>query len=605
MQALVVSSLLAVRIVAETWTEHSGLNCYEGHGAADLEKTHGQPCGTMSLAECEGFCDKLPGCTGIVMSSGSGDQACFRRGSIDLSKCDSQQYNNYNTYVKSVSPSPPPPPVVGSAILIQTAQDTGDRLSKKDDLNFVADWPSTDLAVVDVSSTDVDQEIVGFGGAFTEAAAVTFQGLSENLQQQVLKMYFGSEGIGYSIGRVHINSCDFSVASYSFDDVAGDFELEHFDDNVTHDTKALIPLIKGAQQEIEAAGSSLKLFASPWSPPAWMKSNGKMDGSGWPGLLDNARGAWAKYFVKWISAYQAHGIPIWAVTVQNEPSNAPGWEACTYNAQQEADFLGDYLGPALQSAHPDVKVFVFDMYGGDAYNWAKTVYSHATAGKYTSGVAFHWYGGDIFNVVKSVHKDYPQALLLPSEATYEKSQFKQYTVENGQWSFGEGYAHDILGNLNAGSVGWTDWNLLLNQQGGPNHVGNNCDAPMLGDGTKQQLYMHPQYFYIGHFSKYLPRGSKRIMSTVTFLSQRSGAASREQRSKTNLKEGSGYGACVGGLQATSFQRPDGKIATVVLNCGGSAISFKLRDGGRAIRASIPAHGIQTYLFLRAAETVLV
>lgn len=302
-------------------------------------------------------------------------------------------------------------------------------MSQKDDQAFVADWPSGSLLVVDVSSTEVDQEIVGFGGAFTEAAAMTFKNLSADLQEQILGEYFGPEGIGYTIGRVHINSCDFSLGSYSFDDVSGDFNLDHFDGNVTHDTHALIPLIKAAQQHIEAAGSSLKLFASPWSPPAWMKSNGQMDGSGSPGLLANAHDAWARYFVKWISAYEAQGISIWAVTVQNEPMNAAGWEACIYTAQQEADFLGNHLGPALQAAHPHVQVFVFDMYGGAAYDWAKTIYSDGAASKYTSGVAFHWYAGDMFDTIRKLHTDYPQAMLLPSEATYEKAYWSNYTLE--------------------------------------------------------------------------------------------------------------------------------------------------------------------------------
>jgi len=244
------------------------------------------------------------------------------------------------------------------------------------------------------------------------------------------------------------------------------------------------------------------------------------------------------------------------------------------------------LGPALNSSHPEVKIFVNDDYPHDVDKWAQTVYGHKSAKQFATGIAFHWYAGDNFKQVKQVHEAYPEAVLLPSEATYEAwRRDKGVSFVEGQWSFGEGYAHDILNNLNAGAVGWTDWNLLLNQDGGPNHVGNNCDAPMMADTGAQKLYVHSQYWYIGHFSKYLPRGSKRIVSSV------SGSQTYSGRMRS-------YGSCDGrdGLQAVAFVRPDNQIATVVLNCGSNKIDFKLKDGRRSIRAQIPAHSIQTYLF---------
>jgi glucosylceramidase len=216
--------------------------------------------------------------------------------------------------------------------------------------------------------------------------------------------------------------------------------------------------------------------------------------------------------------------------------------------------------------------------------WADTLYTHDAAKNFTTGIALHWYAGDNFDQIEAVHKQYPQAVILPSEATYEVSRYGAVTAE-GSWSFGEGYAHDILGTLNAGAVGWTDWNMLLNKEGGPNHVGNNCDAALMGSGS--DLWVHPQYWYIGHFSKYILRGSKRIVSNVVGSTKYIG----QTRS---------YGTCDGrdGLQATGFQRADGKNIVVVLNCGDNALDFKLKDGDRSARLSIPAHGIQTYMFQR-------
>eukprot|EP00929_Paragymnodinium_shiwhaense_P002465 TRINITY_DN102725_c0_g1_i1.p1 TRINITY_DN102725_c0_g1~~TRINITY_DN102725_c0_g1_i1.p1 ORF type:complete len:515 (+),score=85.23 TRINITY_DN102725_c0_g1_i1:99-1643(+) len=481
-----------------------------------------------------------------------------------------------------------------SLSLFQSAKDTGDRLAKLEDVPLGPDGFEMPV-VVDISSTETDQEITGFGGAFTEASAVVFQSMSEENQAEFIEKYFDPDsGIGYTVGRVHINSCDFSPSpsQWSEDDVAGDFDLVHFDTNLTHDSQAMIPLIRKGMAKIEAAGRKLKLFASPWSPPAWMKTNGQMDNNGKEGKLkDDSKAAWAKYFAKWIQAYKDHGVPLWAVTPQNEPENAASWEACQYSDQEEADWIGDYLGPTLREAHPEVLIFPFDHNKDDVDKWADTMFNHEKASQYVSGIAFHWYTGDYFDKVGKIHAQWPNMTLLPTEATWEKYRWSPgVTPETGDWKMGEGYGHDIMGDLNNGAVGWTDWNLLLDTTGGPNHVGNNCDAPMFADAEKKALYLHPQYYYIGHFSKYLVPGSKRLKSSV------SGSRSYSGKSR-------GYGVCTeeDGLQATAFQRPDNVIAIVVQNCADSPVDFKIKDIGRAAKATIPAHAIQTYLLTRGEE----
>ncbi|KAG2855478.1 hypothetical protein PC114_g28594, partial [Phytophthora cactorum] len=201
---------------------------------------------------------------------------------------------------------------------------------------------------------DVDtkfQEIMGFGGAFTEAAALQFHKLPKDKQEEVLTLYFDkNEGSAYSFGRVPMGSCDFSVASYNFAETENDMELVNFDTNVTHDTEMMIPFIKRALKR----RSDLKLILVPWSPPDWMKRssaayNASMLGSLKPvGLRDDMRAPWALYFSKFITAYKKHGIPFWGVSPQNEPEfNAP-WEACMYNPEYEAEFIGEFLGPVLE-----------------------------------------------------------------------------------------------------------------------------------------------------------------------------------------------------------------------------------------------------------------
>eukprot|EP00930_Biecheleria_cincta_P087516 TRINITY_DN7673_c0_g1_i3.p1 TRINITY_DN7673_c0_g1~~TRINITY_DN7673_c0_g1_i3.p1 ORF type:complete len:815 (-),score=114.55 TRINITY_DN7673_c0_g1_i3:45-2489(-) len=483
-------------------------------------------------------------------------------------------------------PEMPPSPRADAAQLVQTAKDTGERLATKPAVPFESDFEFSG-PTISVDILRADQELLGFGGAFTEASALVFHDLSAELQDEVLELYFGLDGIGFSLGRIHINSCDFSAGNYDFDNIVDDFQLNHFDGNVTHDTKALIPFVRAAQKKLSASGQSLRLLASPWSPPAWMKTSSKMNGSESPGLRDDCHKAWARYFSKWIAAYKKHSIPIWAVTVQNEPEHDAPWEACRYTPATEADFLGRCLGPELQSSHPEVQVFTFDHNKDHVYAWAKAAYSHPAASSFVTGVAFHWYSGDHFENVRRVHHDFPDAVLLSTEACYERSRWKgKLSLGTGHWSFGEGYAHDIIGNLNAGASGWIDWNLILDESGGPNHVGNVCDAPVRADVTKNELYVHPQFFFLGHFSKYLLPGSKRLHTSVTQAPKYEGATRP-------------YGTCSAedGLQATSFLRPDGTIASIVLNSADLSVSFKLQAGtNRVLRACIPARAVQTYIF---------
>lgn len=476
-----------------------------------------------------------------------------------------------------------------TASLIQTARDTGDRLQPQADVSFIPDFETQDPVVeLGGNGRGVGQPLIGFGGAFTEASANVFWGLNAALRQEIIEKYFDAQqGIGYVVGRVPINSCDFSTSSYSFDDVPGDFDLIHFDKNVTRDSGALIPFIRAAMQQLQKADREIKVLASPWSPPAWMKTNGAMLNSSEPGLRPDSHNAWAMYFAKWIEAYKAQGVPVWAITVQNEPSGPIRWECCVYSAHQEANFLGQHLGPLLHSLHPEVKIFVFDDHQKQLLrNWTEVIYSHASASTYAAGVAFHWYDGDAFEIVDHLHRSFPEALLLSTEVSYEKWRWSNSTtLESGDWSFGEGYGHDIIGNLNAGATGWIDWNLLLDRHGGPNHLGNECDAAMMADVDAQRLYIHPQYYYVGHFSKFILQGSRRIPTTVT------GSTPKVNRTRP-------YGTCTAedGLQAVAFERPDSSMVVVVLNCGGKPIDFKLKSGMCALRLSIPAHAIQTYRF---------
>ena len=365
------------------------------------------------------------------------------------------------------------------------------------------------------------QKIEGFGGAFTEASAINFFNLPEKTQNEVIDLYFGENGISYTLGRIPINSCDFSPSSYSFDTVNNDYSLEHFDHEVTHDQLKIIPLIIKAITASTKANNNnsiMKFVASPWSPPAWMKvpvdGVQSMSGSADPSGLDPSpivRSTWAKYISMWISAYKRHGVNIWGLTPQNEPEFAAPWEACKYNVTDEASFISDHLGPIIKNDHPDIKILAFDHNKDHLMHWSSTILS-SKAAKYVDGMAFHWYSGSSrlldgaygYEAVKQVSEYAPSKLLINTEGCSCPG------VRIGSWFRAERLAHDVLYDLMNNAHGWIDWNLLVNSQGGINHVGNNCDAPLVTTPNFDGIVIQPKYYYMGHFSKFIIPGSVRV-----------------------------------------------------------------------------------------------
>lgn len=449
------------------------------------------------------------------------------------------------------------------AIVYTTAKDSNLRLSKTDQLSFqpLEQPKETDIAIF-VDPHKTFQEIVGIGGALTDAAAETFAKLPEAKQQELLTAYYDkNKGIAYSLGRTNINSCDFSSGSYTYVENL-DSTLTTFD--IQHDRKFKIPFIKKA---ITAAGGELNLFVSPWSPPAWMKNNGNMLQGG--KLLPQFRQAWANYYVKFIQAYEKAGVPVWGVSVQNEPMATQTWESCLYTAEEERDFIKAYLGPTLHRAGlQDKRLIAWDHNRDLLYQRASTVLSDPEAAKYVWGIGFHWYetwtgAGNNFENEKRVHEAFPDKQLIFTEGCIEK--FDLNDIHN--WRLGEHYGKNMLNDFNSGTAAWTDWNILLDEKGGPNHVGNFCFAPIHADLRTGNLMYTNAYYYIGHFSKFVKPGAKRVACS----------ASRDS------------------LQSTAFINPDGQLVIVVLNISDKAVPYKLWIAGRAADIHSRPHSIATIL----------
>ena len=475
------------------------------------------------------------------------------------------------------------PQVYDGALLLRSTSASGARLEK------VPAHPNNDAA--DVTFTmwpdDERQSIIGFGGAITQASTVVWKKLPPHKRQKVVDLFFGDGGIGASIARIPINSCDFAEENYSEDDVADDFELKHFDDTLAHDEEQLLPLVRAAL----ATNSNLQLLASPWSPPAWMKSNNQMNGNGFPrGLKPEAAASWAMYLSRWLGAFAKAGAMISWLTVQNEPLAPSPWEACYYDSSLQVDFIGDHLGPALAAGaatgrHPPVTLLAFDDQKNNIVEWADAMLTPSSkASQYTGGLAYHWYAGDHFDQLAKAKADHSDKIFLGTEATYELTRLNSDMsdaewMKHGVWERGEGYGHAILNDLNAGSSGWIDWNIILDSTGGPNHLGNTCDAPMVTSESFDEVYLHPQYWYLGHFAKFVPPGSKVVrIDRVAANGDPNGYGNADGVGVYNFSAAVAYGMCPPGPpRATALKTPDG-LVVVVLNCGDAEAVVRIVNG---------------------------
>ena len=453
------------------------------------------------------------------------------------------------------------PPKGKKVVVYTTAENTKLRISQTETVQFVDfGQPKETQPCVFVDPAKTFQTLVGIGGALTDASAETFAKLPKEKQQELLQQYYDvNKGIGYSIARTNIHSCDFSSGSYTYV-TENDAALKSF--SVAHDKEFRIPFIK---QAIAAAGGKLTLFASPWSPPAWMKDNNDMLHGG--KLLPKYDQSWANYYIKFIKAYEAEGIPVWGLTVQNEPMATQTWESCVFTGEEERDFIKKFLGPTLQKAGMgNKKLIVWDHNRDLMYQRASTVLDDPEAAKYVWGIGYHWYeswtgGGNIYENEKRVAEAYPKKNLIFTEGCAEVFDIAKL----GDWKWGEKYGISMINDFNIGTVAWTDWNVLLDEKGGPNHVGNFCFAPVHADTKTGQLTYLSSFYYIGHFSKFIRPGAKRIISS----------SSRGQ------------------LLTTAFLNTDGKIAVVVMNQSNETIPYRLWMAGQAAEITSLPHSIQT------------
>lgn len=446
-----------------------------------------------------------------------------------------------------------------------TAHNSNLKLAVSNSFVFVeSKQPLENEAAIIIDVNKEFQTFLGIGGALTDASAETYFKLSKYNQELFMDAYFSKDkGIGYSLARTTIHSSDFSSSSYTYIN-EGDSALKTF--SIDHDKKYRIPFIKKA---IATAGGKLTLYVSPWSPPAFMKSNKSMLKGG--KLLPEYYQSWANYYAKFIESYEALGIPIWGLTIQNEPLAVQCWESCIYTAEEERDFLKKYLGPTLhKEGLADKKIIIWDHNRDLLYQRASVILNDPEAAKYVWGTGFHWYedwkdGIPMYDAVKYVQESYPDKNLIFTEGCNENYNLQRIINEDPKLA--ERYGKSMINDFNNGVVAWTDWNILLDETGGPNHVGNLCFAPVHGNAETSKLMFTNSYYYIGHFSKFIRPGAKRIASVSSNNS----------------------------LLTTSFKNEEGSIVIVILNSSNSSIKCGVTLQSQTGYLETLPHSIQTIL----------
>lgn len=438
------------------------------------------------------------------------------------------------------------------------------------------------------------QEIKGFGGAMTESSAYLLMQMDEVSRKQAMEDLFGKDGWGLRLLRVHIDSCDYSLEEYqAVPDPIADPELKTF--SIDRDRKYIIPMIKEA---MEAAGEPMQVLLSPWSPPyqwktppAKKKNDSGVYGGALPGQAEPADvpqrcnggslkpeyyGSWAKYVVKYIQAYLEEGIPVTMLSLQNETVAATNWDSCVWTPEEAKIYLRDYLYPEMKRAGLTEKVgiYVWDHNKERMIEHITTVLDEETL-PMVEGIAFHWYSGDHFEALDLVSRKYPDKVMMHSEscalhkpgrAGFELPFLPPSftTPQRVDYDDAALYGHDMIGDLNAGMNQWIDWNVVVDEEGGPRHVPFGFTSGLIAN--EKGGYRKPlMYYYIRHFSHFIKVGAKRI----------------------------GWSKYADVLDVTAVKNPDGTYVAVIENRSGEDRGCFLRVDGAIMKVNIPAETIHT------------
>lgn len=367
------------------------------------------------------------------------------------------------------------------------------------------------------------QKIIGFGGAFTGAVSELLNAMPKALQETLYRDYYSSdEGIGYTMMRMPIGGCDFDLQPWAYNEFPlNDAALSNFtklDDRDLRKVKQIHSLIDVTKN------TRIKFLGAAWSPPKWMKSNN--DWTGRSSLLPQYYPTWAKYHLKFLQHMAASNIKFWAISTGNEPINGNfaalfvHFMSLGWSAKDQGKWVNEHLGPMLaESDMRDVKLLIGDDQRVTLPWWPEEM-NQATNNsvmKYVSGIGVHWYWDQFMSpsALDRTHEKFPNQFVLNTESCLGDKPFNTHAPILGSWSRAEHYAIYMIQNFNHWSVGWIDWNLVLNEQGGPTYANNFVDAAIVVNSTNsEEIYKQPIYYVIGHFSKFVRPDCVRIDASI-------------------------------------------------------------------------------------------
>lgn len=449
-----------------------------------------------------------------------------------------------------VTPPPPIKIVKTDVKMWLTTADQGQLLAKQN-VGLIFSSSTNANTTINVDSTTAYQTIDGFGFALTGGSASVINGMPTAQSNALIKELFSTDSasIGISYIRISLGASDMSAEPFTYDDGVADPNLANF--SIDMEKTDLIPVLK----KVLALNPDIKILASPWSAPAWMKTNGSLSGGS---LLPQYYTAYANYFVKYIKAMSAQGIAITAITTQNEPLNAYNNPAMVMQDTAQATFIGSYLGPAFQTAGITTKIITYD-HNCDHPEYPIYVLNDNTANKYVDGSAFHLYGGDI-SAMSQVNSAYPHKNLYFTE---------QATFSNGTFSGDLAWhvTNLIVGATRNWSKNVLEWNLATDPNYGPHTVGgcSTCQgAVTIQSGA---FTRNVSYYIIAHASKFVRPGAVRIASDASAT-----------------------------LPNVAFKNTDGTKVLIVLNSSGSTQSFNIKFNSKIVTSTIGNGAVATYVW---------
>lgn len=539
------------------------------------------------------------------------------------------------------SPKPEPTPqtqtkTLGSTSEILLTSAKGSKLATQENVKFNAGQAQG--LVLQVFPDSVKQTIDGIGTSFTESSAFVLAHLEPQDRMEVMQNIYGQDGANFSLTRTHIGACDFSVeGKYSYAEQAGDTALTSFSikadmegfspadyPGIKDSAYDLLPMIQEALKIKQSqADSELRIIASAWTAPAWMKENEMYYEPGtpennWQGTGGSLKpeyvSTYADYLIRYIDAYKAAGVNIWGLTPVNEPHGNNGqWESMNFSPETQSEFVQKYLGPGLRKAgYGYARLLIFDQNRDGVEEWSEVLYPADVDEKFIYGMAVHWYESTFKvyeEVFDRVHAKYPQYSIVHTEGCIddlgkpapadctdpegrtEKNWFKNdsfwWTQSASDWGYavpwtpGNGadhplytpvhrYARNIIVSLDHWVTGWVDWNIVLDQQGGPNHAGNFCGAPIMIDTESLEVYYTPIYSVLAQFSKTIRPGDKALQTQM-------------QKAKLNPDD----------LHMCATVNATGLLSVQVLNTSAKPLQYKLQIDGQFAELSIPENAVQT------------